>query len=115
VDFSKIRMNLLNYDRITHSIAPHLTTAMYVMRGIRWSQTDVTPGTEESDRFIEGVAINLTYNHRTGEFIKIKGIYIPHRSEQMNTEALNDELENIITEAPNITIGDLNLKMPSLN
>ncbi|KAG7296358.1 hypothetical protein JYU34_021497 [Plutella xylostella] len=108
-------MNLLNYDRITHSIAPHLTTAMYVMRGIRWSQTDVSPGTEERERIIEGVAINLTYDHITGESIKIKGVYIPHRSEHIDAKALNDELENIITEAPNITIGDLNLKMVSLN
>lgn len=108
-------MNLLNYDKITHSIAPHLTTAMYVMRGIRWSQTDVTPGTEERDRLIEGVAINLTYDHLTGDSLKIKGIYIPHRSEHFDAAALNDELENIITEAANITIGDLNLKMTSLN
>lgn len=115
MDFSKVRMNLPNYERITHSIAPHLTTAMYVTREIRWSQTDVAPGTEERDRVIEGVAINLTYDHLTGESIKIKGVYIPHRSEHIETAALNDELENIITEAPNITIGDLNLKMIALN
>ncbi|KAJ8714775.1 hypothetical protein PYW07_003000 [Mythimna separata] len=108
-------MDILNYDKITHSIASHLTTAMYVMRGIRWSQTDVTPGTEERDRLIEGVAINFTYDHLTGDSLKIKGIYIPHRSDHFDTSALNDELEDILTEAPNITIGDLNLKMTTLN
>ncbi|GBP56026.1 hypothetical protein EVAR_97447_1 [Eumeta japonica] len=56
---------------------------MYMMQEIPRSQTDVTPGTEERDRLIEDVAINLTYDYLIGNSLKIKGLNISNRSEHI--------------------------------
>lgn len=75
--------------------------------GLRWVETEVTPGWRDENRSIEGIGIKLFINHATGQYIKIKGIYI----QIPNQNHARDELEETLADDPSIIIGDMNLQM----
>jgi hypothetical protein len=107
LDFEKVKYNIKDYDKITDSKAEHLTTAMYIARGLRWTQTHLSTNWQDDDRRIEGVSIRLVINHTTGESINIKGVYIPIP----NQHHARDEFEDILLESSAVVIGDMNLLM----
>ena len=110
IDFDKQKFNIKDYDKLTHAVEQHLATAMYIRRGIRWTETEVTPGWADEDRKIEGTAIKLFTNHSTGEYITIKGVYFRHA----NQHHMREELEETLLDEPSVIIGDLNLRMRAL-
>lgn len=110
IDFGTQKYDIKGYDKLTHTLAKHLATAMYIQRGLRWAETEVTPGWYDENKKIEGVGIKLFTNHATGQYIKIKGIYI----QIPNQHHAREELEETLTDEPSIIIGDMNLRMQTL-
>lgn len=110
VDFEKYKYNILGYDKITDTTQPHLGTAMYIQRGLRWCQIELLPGIDEDQRKIEGLAISLNPNHANSQKIIIRGLYIPH----VRFQQLRDEIELLTEDDDALNIGDLNLKMTRL-
>jgi hypothetical protein len=110
IDFDKQRYDINGYDKLTHTLERHLATAMYIQRGLRWTETEVTPGWTDENKKIEGVGIKLFTNHATGHYIKIKGIYI----QIPNQHHAREELEETLADERSIIIGDMNLRMHSL-
>lgn len=109
-DFDKYHYDIPNYDKLTDTVQPHLGTAMYIKRGLRWNQVQLLPGFDDNERQIEGVAVKICTNFSTGEQITIRGIYIPH----VNYKAIQRELQHLLEDGDCINIGDLNLKMTTL-
>lgn len=108
VDFEKQKFNIQGYDKIHDSIQPHLGTTIYIKRGLRWTQLDICPGVDDADRKIEGVSVKICTDFNTGDYITIKGVYIPPNSRRQNA---GEQLEEILGETNTVVIGDLNLKM----
>lgn len=110
IDFDTQQYTIKGYDKLTHTLEKHLATAMYVQKGLRWAETEVTPGWHDENKKIEGVGIKLFTNHASGQYIKIKGIYI----QIPNQHHAREELEETLADEPSIIIGDMNLRMQTL-
>lgn len=111
VDFEKQKFNINGYDKLYDMRKVHLGTAVYIKKGLRWSQIEVIPGHNNNERVIEGVAIKLTTNFESGESIIVRGLYIPIT----RYRNIRGELEDIVESSDSINIGDLNLQMVQLN
>jgi hypothetical protein len=103
IDFETQQYNIKGYDKLIHTLEKHLATAMYVQKGLRWIETEVTPGWHDENKRIEGVGIKVFTNHATGEYIKIKGIYI----QIPNQHHAREELEETLADEPSIIVGDI--------
>lgn len=77
---------------------------------MRWAQTKLINTFNNDERNIEGCSIRVFTNYVTGEYITIKGIYvpIPYQSE------LSDKFEQLHGEEGAFIIGDMNLRMKLL-
>ena len=111
LDFTKQKFNLANYDKLHETLKAHLGTAMYIKRGMRWSQIDLIPGRTADDRKIEGVAIKLTTDFESGTSTIVRGIYVPVEGQG----DLRREIEELLTAGDSINVGDMNLLMTQLN
>ena len=111
LDFTKQKFNLANYDKLHETLKAHLGTAMYIKRGMRWSQIDLIPGRTADDRKMEGVVIKLTTDFESGTSTIVRGIYVPVEGQG----DLRREIEELLTAGDAINVGDMNLLMTQLN
>lgn len=110
INLDNQKFNILNYDKLYEQKANHLGTIIYIKSGIRWAQTRLINSFNDDERNIEGCSIRVFTNHITGEYITIKGIYVPIP----NQNELSDEFEQLLREEGAIIIGDMNLRMKLL-
>lgn len=113
IDLTTQKFNIDNYDRLVDQTAPHLGTIMYVRRGLRWTQTQLTDEISPEHRRIEGTAIRFFPHHHGDEAITIKSVYIPPGNTQ--DAELEEEYEEMLYEQGALIIGDQNLTMTALN
>ena len=107
INLTKEKFNILGYDKIFERKANHLGTAIYIKRGVRWCQIKLIETIDDDERNIEGCALRIFTNHTTGEYITLKGIYVPIP----NQADCADEFEQLLREDSAIVIGDMNLCM----
>lgn len=100
------KLNITGYDKIFDSLADHLGTAMYIRRGLQWTQVRLLPEYDQH-REIEGCSIKL--ETKDGP-LTINGIYLRGNSQRQTRL----QLESLWENGNGLYIGDHNIRSTRL-